>query len=199
VDRGEALPERSLAITFDDGCRDFAEHAWPALRRHGFGATLFVVAGEVGGTNRWDQALGEPVRRLLGWDELRALAREGLEVGSHSLTHADLGAAAPAAAERELRVSRELLEDRLERPVRLLAWPFGRFSPHALRLAGAAGYRGACAVLLRRGDLFRSDRYRLRRLTVKRQDRGLRFRLRFAMAERMTHGLRPAPDGAGAA
>ena len=37
-----ALPRRALLLTFDDAYGDFAEHAWPALRRRGLSATLFV-------------------------------------------------------------------------------------------------------------------------------------------------------------
>jgi glycosyltransferase involved in cell wall biosynthesis/peptidoglycan/xylan/chitin deacetylase (PgdA/CDA1 family) len=36
------LPRRAIVLTFDDGCRDFAEFAWPILRRHRMPATLFV-------------------------------------------------------------------------------------------------------------------------------------------------------------
>jgi peptidoglycan/xylan/chitin deacetylase (PgdA/CDA1 family) len=45
----QRLPDRSLAITFDDGYRDFADIAWPILRRHGLPVTLFVATGYVGG------------------------------------------------------------------------------------------------------------------------------------------------------
>lgn len=41
--RGErSLPPRAVLFTFDDGYRDFAEHAWPTLRRAGVPAVLFV-------------------------------------------------------------------------------------------------------------------------------------------------------------
>src|SRR5439155_21194204 len=46
-------PERTLAITFDDGFVNFAEHAAPVLATYGFPAILFVVAGHVGGHNDW--------------------------------------------------------------------------------------------------------------------------------------------------
>jgi peptidoglycan/xylan/chitin deacetylase (PgdA/CDA1 family) len=39
---GRSLPERAVMVTFDDGCRDFGEIAWPILRRHGIPATVFV-------------------------------------------------------------------------------------------------------------------------------------------------------------
>jgi peptidoglycan/xylan/chitin deacetylase (PgdA/CDA1 family) len=36
------LPAAAVLITFDDAYQDFAEHAWPILRRHGLPAVLFV-------------------------------------------------------------------------------------------------------------------------------------------------------------
>lgn len=187
-------------ITFDDGCRDFAVHGWPALRARGFPATMFVVAGEVGTTNRWDRPRGEPERPLLDWDEIRRMGDEGLEVGSHTLTHPDLSATPDAEALTELRESRTLLEDRLQRRVEFLAYPFGRFTSRTEEIARAAGYRGACAVLLRLRDLGRSERFTLRRLTVKRQDGPLRFPLRLRIARSVAHRIEGrGPVGRGSA
>src|SRR6185369_12697931 len=54
---GDPLPRRSVVLTFDDGCRCFAEQAFPELSRRGMTATLFAVSGELGGSNRWDRAM----------------------------------------------------------------------------------------------------------------------------------------------
>ncbi len=57
--RGEhALPLRSVLVTFDDGYRDFADHAWPILRRQGIPAVLFVPTAYPGDPGRvfwWDR------------------------------------------------------------------------------------------------------------------------------------------------
>src|SRR6202035_2795383 len=39
---GAPVPHRLVAITFDDGFRDFHSVAWPILRRHGFTATMYL-------------------------------------------------------------------------------------------------------------------------------------------------------------
>jgi peptidoglycan/xylan/chitin deacetylase (PgdA/CDA1 family) len=62
VRRGEArLEPRSVLVTFDDGYRDFAEHAWPILKRHRIPVTLFVPTAYPGDPDRafwWDRLHG---------------------------------------------------------------------------------------------------------------------------------------------
>jgi peptidoglycan/xylan/chitin deacetylase (PgdA/CDA1 family) len=71
VRRGEArLPLRSVLVTFDDGYRDFAEEAWPILKRQGIPVVLFVPTEYPGDSRRafwWDKLYGalqsaEPTR-----------------------------------------------------------------------------------------------------------------------------------------
>jgi peptidoglycan/xylan/chitin deacetylase (PgdA/CDA1 family) len=54
---GRPLPQRAVLITFDDGYRDFLEHAWPVLARQGIPATLFVPTGypDVDRSFWWDR------------------------------------------------------------------------------------------------------------------------------------------------
>jgi peptidoglycan/xylan/chitin deacetylase (PgdA/CDA1 family) len=66
----QPLPGRAMLLTFDDGTLDFLTYAWPLLQRYGFSAIVFLVAEEIGGSNRWDRAYGEVVP-LLGWQETR--------------------------------------------------------------------------------------------------------------------------------
>ena len=134
------LPERSVVLTFDDGYADFAEYAWPLLKRHGFGAMVFVVAGHVGGWNEWDAAFGDPVP-LMDWDDLRRLQSEGVEFGSHTVSHPRLSQLAPEAIVRELVRSRTELERGLRAPIRTLAYPYGDSDGIVHHLTGACGYR----------------------------------------------------------
>jgi peptidoglycan/xylan/chitin deacetylase (PgdA/CDA1 family) len=50
-----------VLVTFDDGYQDFAEHAWPILKRYGIPVTLFVPTGYPGNPDRafwWDRLYG---------------------------------------------------------------------------------------------------------------------------------------------
>jgi peptidoglycan/xylan/chitin deacetylase (PgdA/CDA1 family) len=133
------LPGRAVLITFDDGYADFLTEAWPLLRRYGFPATVFLVAGEVGGSNRWDRAVGEEVP-LLGWRDIRRLRDEGVEFGSHSLSHRRLTAIPPTEVVREVAASRAILQDELGTVVRAFAYPFGGEDAVVRHLIGACGY-----------------------------------------------------------
>ncbi|HTJ82771.1 MAG TPA: polysaccharide deacetylase family protein [Polyangiaceae bacterium] len=62
---------------------------------------------------------------LLTWDEVKALSDAGMDVGSHTRTHRVLATLTPDAFEEELRGSRVELEERLDRPIKTIAYPVG--------------------------------------------------------------------------
>jgi len=143
---GAPLPPRSVAITFDDGLKSCVEHAIPHLESYGFSATFFVVAGLVGGTSRWLRtSLGRELA-LADWDALRRLTDRGFTCGAHSMSHAHLTELSCDACRFELTESKRVLEDRLERPVVHMAYPYGEYNAEVVTLAQEAGYRTACAV-----------------------------------------------------
>jgi len=144
---GRALPARAVVLTFDDGCRCFAEHAQPLLAERGMTATLFAVSGELGGCNRWDAADGERREELLDAGGLRRLADAGIEIGCHGATHADLSRLAESAAlQRETAAARATLEGALGRPVETFAYPYGRSAPAARQAVRDAGFLAAVAI-----------------------------------------------------
>ncbi len=116
----------TLAITLDDGYADNHRVAAPILLAAGLPATFFVTTGWIGGTSvaPWDQDL--PVRvGWMDWDQVRALAAQGFEIGSHTHTHLDLGRADAATIAAELETSKRKFQDELGRPAKLFAYPFG--------------------------------------------------------------------------
>ena len=144
VTSGKTIPPRTAAITFDDGYRDNLDAAL-ILRRFRLPACFFVTVGYVG-TKRafpWDNPK-QPLP-ILNWDELRDLERMGFEIGSHTLTHPDLGTATPETIRQELSESKRILDKRLRKPVRWFAYPYGgpeHFNQNGAVAAGDAGYDG---------------------------------------------------------
>jgi peptidoglycan/xylan/chitin deacetylase (PgdA/CDA1 family) len=123
--RGE-LPRPSVLLTFDDGFQDFSTVAWPILQARGFGAVVFLPTGLVGGLDIWESVNGRRARRLMDWDEVRRLAREGVEFGGHSVHHGDLTRLPLSRVCHEVAGSKQELETQLQRSVLAFAPPFGR-------------------------------------------------------------------------
>jgi len=156
---GEALPERPVVITFDDGYGDFYDCALPLLKQHGLMATVFQTTGWVG--------LTDQVKRMLNWRELSEVAECGIEIGAHTYRHPQLDQLPEKAVREELHGPKAQLEDKLGVPVRGLAYPYGYSNSMVQRIARETGYAYCYAVgnSLATGQ---SDRYALPRLTVKR-------------------------------
>jgi O-antigen biosynthesis protein len=142
----QTVPPRTVAITFDDGLRDFLTGAMPVLRRYNFPATLYVVSGCVGSTSNWLVALGEGSRPMLSWEELRSLSTEGIEIGAHTVSHPQLDLLSPATAFEEISSSKTVLEEYLGSRVRSFAYPYGYASPKTRQLVHEAGFSSACRV-----------------------------------------------------
>lgn len=197
--RGETLPLRACAVTFDDGWRDNFEFALPILRETGTPATIFAVSHRIGteevfwpnrvarvlrtpgalgdcSSAAWlrklmpvttdgvltsdeismviaackaltDRELSErldrvekelglgpwPERSLMNWNELRIMVESGLvDIGSHTCHHTRLNdATSDQDTVREVLDSKNLLQERLGRPVRLFCYPNGDISSKA--------------------------------------------------------------------
>ena len=78
-------------------------------------------------------------------DQVRELRAAGMSIGSHTWSHRNLARLSIGRCRgRELRRSREVLEDRLREPVRAIAYPWGKLGRHVtaetLAAARRAGY-----------------------------------------------------------
>ena len=125
---GKGLPRKPVLLTFDDGYADLAEHALPILRRHGFGAVVFIVTGQVGGTNAWDEARGSATLRLMTAEQIRDWADQGIEFGAHGRKHADLTTLSARDLAEEVTGSVSDLAAILGSRVVSFAYPYGFYN-----------------------------------------------------------------------
>lgn len=132
------LRRRIVTVTFDDGWRDNWDYAVPILRELQIPAVIFVVSGNLRGVS---------VERRMTADELSRLAATGIEVGAHTRTHPNLTTLSEEELEQELLGSRRDLEAIINRPVRYLAYPGGRFNRIVVEAAQLAGFEASCSVI----------------------------------------------------
>jgi len=119
------LPSQPVLISFDDGYADLADYALPVLRRHGFSAVVYIITGKIGGEVAWDDPRSTESYKLMGVEQIRHWAREGIEFGAHSRTHADLTMLGADRLTDEIAGSKEDLERVTGVPALSFAYPFG--------------------------------------------------------------------------
>jgi peptidoglycan/xylan/chitin deacetylase (PgdA/CDA1 family) len=160
---------KTAVITFDDGYSDFMEAAWPVMRRFEFPATIFVSTGFVG---RSIEML--PDKTCLSWEQISSLDREGVEIGSHTVTHRRLDNMGRKEIQSEIFDSKQILEDKLGRPISAFSCPYAfpaasGFRKIYVQILQDAGYRAG--VTTRIGRAAPSDGpYLLKRLPVNEFD-----------------------------
>ncbi len=177
VQNNQPLPEKSVLINFDDGYADLYDYALPLLQEFCFPAVVFMLARYVGRVGRTYSEANYPEAPFLSAAQLREMQQAGIEIGSHGLWHVPLAHLPLREAEREVRLSKEILSDLLGTPVRAFSYPWGRsgdFYDVHVRMVERAGYQLAFTML----HGYNSppyERFRLRRCHVYPWDTGPLF------------------------
>jgi peptidoglycan/xylan/chitin deacetylase (PgdA/CDA1 family) len=144
--------KRMLHVTFDDAFKS-VRNAVPILERLRIPATVFACTAYADGGRVFDVAeLAEEAvahadeLATMDWEALAELADHGIEIGSHTKTHAHLCSLSDSELRAELLASREQLEDVLRVPCRFLAFPYGEHDVRVRAAARAIGYQAAFAL-----------------------------------------------------
>jgi peptidoglycan/xylan/chitin deacetylase (PgdA/CDA1 family) len=172
-------PRPTVAITFDDGYADNREYAFSLLKKWQLPATFFVTAGLLERDplvlERFGSfyALGPNDVGPMDWKDLLEMLAEGMEVGAHAYSHANLAGSDPEELKRELLLSKTMIEERIGLPVTSMAYPFGlrraHFNERVIEAVREAGYETAASVLYR-GVRASDLPYSIPRFFVKRDD-----------------------------
>jgi peptidoglycan/xylan/chitin deacetylase (PgdA/CDA1 family) len=86
----------------------------------------------------------DPRAFAMDWDQVREMARSGIEFGSHTVSHPILANVNQAQLVQELVESRSAIETHTGRPVEVIAYPIGKRFAYDDRVIAAckdAGYR----------------------------------------------------------
>jgi peptidoglycan/xylan/chitin deacetylase (PgdA/CDA1 family) len=137
---GQPLPDRSVAITFDDGYSSIHDTAYPMLKSRGWPFTVFVNS--------------EPHDRrqpsFMSWEQLREMRRNGGTIANHTVSHPYLLAHEEGLDEAawrgwvadEITAAQSRIEAETGSTVKLLAYPFGEYDEAVLEVAQKLGFVG---------------------------------------------------------
>ncbi len=132
--QGSPLPSKPILLTFDDAYLGLYENAYPLLQEYNFHAAYFVQTGFVGVPTSKDH---------FTWEQMLEMQASGLvEFAPHTVNHpTDLRQMDDARLKRELEVSKQVLEERLGRPMHYFAYPTGFRDQRVMEAMKVAGYK----------------------------------------------------------
>jgi peptidoglycan/xylan/chitin deacetylase (PgdA/CDA1 family) len=128
------LPERPVAVTFDDGFADTYD-AVELLLGIEVSSTVYIPSAAVGARARMSRSAVAEIARL-----------QSVEVGAHGVHHLYLDELDDSALADEVQVSKAQLEDLTQVSVHSFAYPHGAHGRRAREAVISAGYRSAAAV-----------------------------------------------------
>lgn len=135
---GEALPDKTAAITFDDGYISVYQQAWPRLKKHGFPFAVFI--------NTQPHDAGNP--HFMSWQQMQEMSGQGVIFANHTVSHPHLirrkeGESPLAWKQRvwdEIKTAEDILQQKLQQDHRLFAYPYGEYSTELKKLLADKGY-----------------------------------------------------------
>jgi len=154
LSKKQTLPHNAVVITFDDGSEDIYRNAFVVLKKNRFPATVFVITDLVGKEG------------FLSWEQLRQMQGQGIDIASHTKTHAYL----PDISDeqrlwKEIFESKKELENKMGREISLFSYPVGGYNAKVIDFVKRAGYIAACTSNKGRYHL-KPDIFALRRIKM---------------------------------
>ena len=155
LETGAPLPTRPIILSFDDGWEEQYVVAVPELRKRGMSGTFFVP------TTYADYA----GKTFMSWQQLVEMDAAGMEMGGHTLNHANFREVGLEQVTRQLVASKQKMEQKLGHSTVAFAYPFGAFNLETIARVRAAGYHAAvilcCGYRQRRDTMLTMPRIRI--------------------------------------
>lgn len=147
-------PEKSVVLTFDDGYEDNSSVALPILQKYGFHGTFFIITSKIGNADYMNE------------DQIKDLAKNGNEIGSHTVYHIGLDTVKGTTLDNEIKDSKTALDKLLSQNTTSFCYPSGKFSDEAKADLLKDGYRIAVTTEASKGvfstdNIYQVSRYRV--------------------------------------
>ncbi len=136
--KDEALPDKTVVLTFDDAYSSVYDIAFPLMKARNWPFTVFV------NTNPIDNQR----KGFATWDQLREMAEQGGTIANHSTAHGFLPRRASGESEAQWRqrITKEIMtaEQRIKEETgqshKVLAYPYGEFDKRVQALLRELGF-----------------------------------------------------------
>jgi len=130
---GEALPDRTVAITIDDAYLSVYEKAWPILKAAGFPFTVFAAT----------KSLDIKAPDYMSWAQLKEMSDAGVYIGHHSNAHAHLPTLSEEKVRSDIRQANKRFKENLGFVPALFAYPYGEYGTAIKRIIAEEGFKAA--------------------------------------------------------
>lgn len=149
------LPLNPVILTFDDGLEDNYYITFQILKKHNFKATFFIVTTFVGKEG------------YMSWQQICEMSDMGMEIQSHTHTHCNLNESSDEEIRKELALSKDIVEGKINKKVDVLALPDGRGAKNSVKqIALNLGYLFICTSIFGGNNINKRSFY-LKRLSIK--------------------------------
>ncbi len=161
LDYQEQIPEKSVAITFDDGWISVYDIAFPILKEYGFPATIFIYTDFIGGG------------KAMSWKQIKELSEAGFDIQCQTKTHRNLTVLKKKGSfkkyfnslEMEISYPKKLIKKKLNKECKCLAYPYGLTNNLVIAMLKKHGYRAAFTVDNKSNPFF-IDKYKINRSAI---------------------------------
>ena len=150
------INKKVIVLVFDDGWKSNYEIVLPLLKKYNFKATFFITVNYVG------------KKDMMSWEEIKGLVKEGMSIGSHSLTHRIPTKLTDKELEYELKESKRILEEKLNITCEYFSSPTGFYDKRIEKFAKKAGFKVVCFSKVGLSRIGRKDLLILNKIGIRR-------------------------------
>ena len=124
----QRIKNENWLLTFDDGYVSDYKIVLPLLVKFNAKALFFIITSKIGSPE------------YLNWGQVRFLAESGMDIGSHSVSHMDMLSLNQEDVSKELKDSKNIIEDKIGKKIKYFSFPYGRYSKNIVNEAINSGY-----------------------------------------------------------
>lgn len=139
LQKSKAMPDKVVAITFDDSYQSVYETAYPTLKKHQWPFTIFVSTDSIDGQ----------YNNQTSWQQLRIMANHGATIANHSASHRHLlhrNEKQESLKQWQQRIEKDIVkaQQRIEQEIgqshKLFAYPYGEYNAELAKIVSNMGY-----------------------------------------------------------